>query len=164
MPVMIQNYQPKDRAQIIALFDEFQDFIASLDPFRRLRRLPGYGDYALQKTLEEVAAHDGVFYVVTDQDVTIGFVAGTIKKPTQEELLELVPSTRGRITELYICPSYRKQGIATRLIQEAEKHFVQRGCDVVRIEVFVPNQEAHRLYKKLGYRDADIDLIKQIPR
>ena len=103
MPVMIRSYQPSDRPQIVDLFDEFQDYIASLDPFQRLRRLPGYGEYALQKTLDDMAAHDGIFYVATDRDLVIGFVAGTIKKSSQEELLEVVPSVRGRVTELYIC-------------------------------------------------------------
>lgn len=160
----IRSYQPHDQPQIVTLFEEFQDYLVSLDPLRGLRRLPGYGEYYLQKTLDDVAEHDGVFYVATDLDVVIGFVTGIVMKPTQGDLLGLVPSIRGRITELFIRQSYRGQGIGTRLMQDVEKYLLQRGCNVIRVEVFVPNQDAHQFYKNLGYQDMDIDLIKQVRR
>ena len=49
-------------------------------------------------------------------------------------------------------------------MQDVEKYLLQRGCDVIRVEVFVPNQDAYQFYKNLGYQDMDIDLIKQVRR
>ncbi len=152
----IRSYQPQDHSQIVTLFDEFQDYLVSLDPLQRLRRLPGYGEYYLQKTLDEVAANDGIFKVAADLDDIVGFATGIVMKLTQGDLFELVPSIRGRITELFVRLSHRGQGIGTRLMQDVEAYLVQHGCDVIRVGVFVPNQNAHQFYKNLGYQDMDI--------
>lgn len=160
--VDLRRYQPGDYAQVAGLFDEFQDYLVALDPLHRLRRLPGYGEYALQQTLAGVAAHDGVFFVAVDGDAVVGFAAGTITHPTASELLGLVPTVRGRITELFVRASYRGTGIGTRLLQATEASLIEHGCTVLRVEVFVPNHAAHRLYRKLGYRDMDIDMTKVV--
>jgi ribosomal protein S18 acetylase RimI-like enzyme len=44
----------------------------------------------------------------------------------------------------------------------AEQYLMQHGCDVLRVEVFVPNQGAHAFYRKLGYQDMDIDMVKVV--
>ncbi|MSP13600.1 MAG: GNAT family N-acetyltransferase [Chloroflexi bacterium] len=158
----IRNYQSTDAIEIARLFDEFQDYFVTLDPLHRLRRLPGYGAYMLQQTLEDVARREGVFYVAVEQDVVAGFAVGLITRSSPGELLGLIPSSRGIITELYVSPPYRRQGIGTKLMRETEQYFIRQGCDAVRVSVFVPNQMAHSLYLKLGYRDRDIEMIKPI--
>ncbi len=134
--------------------------MVALDPLKRLRRLPGYGEHALHHTLAEVAQNDGVFLVAVDGDTVGGFAAGMITHPTARELLSLVPTVRGRITELFVRADYRVHGSGTRLLQTTEAYLIEHGCTVIRIEVFVPNHAAHRLYHKLGYHDMDVDLIK----
>lgn len=158
----VRHYQRGDAAQVVALFDEFQDYLIALDPFKRLRRLPGYGEHALQQTLADVATHDGVFFVAVDGDMVVGFAAGTITHPTATDLLWLVPTVRGRVTELFVQANYRGRGVGTRLLQTTEGYLIERSCTVIRIEVFVPNHAAHRLYQKLGYHDMDIDMTKVV--
>jgi len=156
----LRRYQSDDAAQVAGLFDQFQDYLADLDPLNPLRRRLGYGEYALEHTLYDVAAHNGVFFVAVDNDTVIGFATGTITHPTASELLGLVPTVRGRITELFVHARYRGAGVGTRLLQAAEAYLIEQSCTVLRVEVFVPNQAAHRLYRKLGYHDMDVDLIK----
>lgn len=40
--------------------------------------------------------------------------------------------------------------------------YKDQKCDYVWVEVFVPNIKTHELYKKMGYQDRDIDMIKKI--
>jgi hypothetical protein len=53
----------------------------------------------------------------------------------------------------------------SRRSDEDAKHYtylIEQGCTGLRVEVFVPNHGAHRLYQKLSYRDMDIDLTKVV--
>lgn len=162
MNITIRQYTDTDKLTILAMFDDFQGYLISIDPLNRLRKLPGHAEVALRETLEEVEKSRGTFLLAVDSDIAVGFVAAVTFEPSPEALLSNIPSLRGRITELYVDASYRGQGIGTVLMREAEQYLQKLGCDVIRIEVFSPNENAHNLYKKLGYRDYDIDMIKKL--
>lgn len=46
---------------------------------------------------------------------------------------------------------YRRQGVATAIIQEAERLGKEKGCTCIGLEVGINNPKAKRLYEKLGY-------------
>jgi ribosomal protein S18 acetylase RimI-like enzyme len=163
MSITIRNYTNEDKLSILGMFDDFQDYLISIDPLNRMRRMPGYAEVTLRQTLEEVTTNRGTFFVAVDVDnKVVGFVVAITFEPSQDALLSNVPSLRGRITELYVDPSRRGQGIGTLLVHAAEQYLQKLGCDVIRLEVFAPNENAYRLYRRLGYRDYDIDMIKKI--
>jgi ribosomal protein S18 acetylase RimI-like enzyme len=66
------------------------------------------------------------------------------------------------VTELYVAPGARRRGIATRLLARLDRHFARAGCETVRVEVFVPNLTARRLYARLGYRERDLELVRPL--
>ena len=78
MNIQIEKYNQHDRQDILKLFDDFQDFLIGIDPLGRLRRPAGYGEVALQKTLNEVEDHKGTFLVAKADQRLIGFVAAVI--------------------------------------------------------------------------------------
>lgn len=59
----------------------------------------------------------------------------------------------GWITTIAVMPAYRKQGIATQLIDTCEK---QLNTKLYKLCVMVENQAAIKLYQKLGYRKTDL--------
>jgi GNAT superfamily N-acetyltransferase len=161
--MLLRDYSDEvDRAQIIDLFDKFQDYIAALDPLHRVRRLPGYGDQVLRETLAEIAAYEGTFCVAIENDNVIGFGVGIVIRPSPDEHLSLIESSRGRITQLYVVESHRGHGIARELIQHLENYLAAKGCDVVLIEVFAPNHAARQFYEARGYQERDIHVVRQI--
>jgi ribosomal protein S18 acetylase RimI-like enzyme len=161
--MLLRDYSDEmDRTQIITLFDEFQDYIAALDPLHRVRRLPGYGAQALRETLAEIAAHEGKFCVAVENDAVIGFGVGIVIRPTPDEHLSLIESSRGRITQLYVVEPYRGKGIARQLIQHLESYLAAKGCDVVLIEVFAPNHAARQFYEASDYQERDIHVVRRI--
>lgn len=89
-------------------------------------------------------------------------MAVTISATTPEQELEVVPGTWGRITELFVRAPFRGQGIGTALMARAEAFCRDRRCATLRVEVFAPNQAAHRFSRQLGYADRDIDLMKPL--
>lgn len=163
MDIKIQRYDAQHRDQMVGLFEDFQDYLAGLDPLRRLRRLPGYGEHALSATLDAMTAYEGAFYVARDGERVIGFVAGIIQRLTEADRLGVIPTAHpGRVTELYVDPAYRGQGVGTRLMSTVEAYLKEKGCDVVKVEVFVPTSAARRLYETLGFEPRDIDTIKRL--
>lgn len=60
-------------------------------------------------------------------------------------------SLQGEITELFVRPSFRRQGVATMLIVFLERKLTERGCSAVRILTSAGNNTAQSLYSSIGY-------------
>ncbi len=58
----------------------------------------------------------------------------------------------GHILTIDVALTYRKRGIAQKLLQGIEKIFRERGLRAVHLEVREDNIAALRLYQKLGYK------------
>ena len=58
-----------------------------------------------------------------------------------------------RLYSLAVDPVFRKQGIAERLMQQAEKCAASRNCVLLRLEVRFDNIGAIKLYQKLQYHE-----------
>lgn len=162
MNVTIRPYQPDDRRTIVRLYDDFQDFLVAMDPIKRLRRLPGYGMIAFQKSLRDIEKKNGVMCVAMKENRIIGFVVGVIIKQKAIERYECIPTITGRVTELFVQESQRGKNVGSLLMQNIEHYFKANDCNVIRIEVFEPNAGAHSFYQSHGYTDRLRDIIKQI--
>jgi len=73
-----------------------------------------------------------------------GFVIGRI------DIVRNVPF--GHILTVDIAPSYRRKGIAQKLLHEIEAIFKEKGAKECRLEVREDNAAAVNLYQKLGYK------------
>ena len=157
--MVIRPYRDDDRPSIESLFDQFQRDLVELDDLQRLRHPQGYGETQAARTLRKIADRGG-FLVAETRGEIVGFVVGIVRATTPEDELEVVPTTRGRVEELYVRSSDRGAGIGRALMAEIETWFRSEGCDVVNVEVFAPNDGARRFYRRLGYVPRDIDHIK----
>lgn len=158
----IKKYRSSDRQSIVKCMERFGDYLAAVDGMQRARRMPGYGEWFTGKMLEAVDKNSGLIYVVENDGQIVGFIAGVIRAQSTQELLESIPTKAGRIIELLVDQEFRRQGIGTRLMQMMEEYSRQNGCDVSRVDVFEPNVKAHHFYRKLGYQDRMIDMIKML--
>lgn len=162
MEIVYQDFEEKHSSQIIKLFYDFQDHLTCLDPYQRLRTMPGVGEHALSKALKDVVKNEGLFYLAVDGEKVAGFVVVIVKRLTESDLLGMVPSDPARVTELYIDSPYRGKGIGSELMKKAEEYAKNKGCAVIKVEAFAPNDLARDFYKKLGYEPRDIDHMKQL--
>ena len=62
---------------------------------------------------------------------------------------------------VYVDPDMRRQGVATRLMQELHAHFQTKGYRGSILDVDA--EEAMRLYQKVGYQQLTQDLQTQLP-
>jgi ribosomal protein S18 acetylase RimI-like enzyme len=164
--VRIRRYSNHDRAVIERMFENFQDYLASVDDIRRLvrknalRRLD-YGRAYLNKTLKDISENNGVFYVAENSRGIVGFVAARMVKQDKIDAIEIGrKESIGEITELYVTQSQRGKGTAQKLMSIAEKYLNDKGCTHMKLNVFAPNMRARRFYQKLGYTERMLELGK----
>jgi ribosomal protein S18 acetylase RimI-like enzyme len=64
----------------------------------------------------------------------------------------LVKPRVGHITQLCVAPFARGQGTGQELLRRSARAFRDHGCEAVSLTVTSSNQEAFRLYERLGFR------------
>jgi len=95
-----------------------------------------------------------ISYLLTNYN-TIGLVARTDSVIagfifTQIEIENNI--VFGHIITLNVSPSYRRKGIATKMLKETEEFLKQKGINEIHLEVREDNSVALKLYQKIGYQ------------
>ena len=57
------------------------------------------------------------------------------------------------ITNVAVSEKFRRRGIAEKLLEEAERGAIKRGCVLITLEVRASNAPAKALYKKRGFKE-----------
>lgn len=66
------------------------------------------------------------------------------------------------VTELYVEPSFRRQGVAKTLMQHAEALARASGAGEITICTGWDNMAGQQLYHGLGYKNDDVKLVKSL--
>lgn len=61
------------------------------------------------------------------------------------------------IHDIVVSPAFRGQGIAHRLLQEAQRVAQQRGCCKLTLEVLEGNSRAQAIYRRFGFTGYELD-------
>ena len=89
-----------------------------------------------------------LFIAVNDNEI-VGYIY--VKILTSNDSPEIY--YEASISGIYVKESFRKQGIATKLINEAKKWCINKGVTYLKLNVLECNIAALNLYKKLGFND-----------
>ncbi|MFZ2189208.1 MAG: GNAT family N-acetyltransferase [Candidatus Magasanikiibacteriota bacterium] len=164
MNLTIEKYTIKNRISLMKLIDEFQDYLISIDDFKRLVKKSGFCTKYFANIIKISKLNNGVIYLAKDNNgLAIGYVVGIIKKENVvESLLHKNQEKIGRVIDLFVSENYRGQKVGYKLLNYIEKYFKTKKCDLIRIEVYAPNKKAHEFYKKCGYLNESIDVVKFI--
>lgn len=93
-----------------------------------------------------------------NRDFAVGWrVAGKLVATT----IGVWDGFRGNLWRVATHPDFQRQGIASRLIAEAEKRLVSAGARQINVMVYIPNAEAHALYEKLGYELTEVHVMRK---
>jgi len=160
---MVEIIPYQDQKEILVqLIEELQDYLIELDPLKRLRRLPEYGEVYVFNLLKKIDKQEWIIYLAKVDGLVVGMIAGVFDEWETIDKLECIPSKPARILELIVNEAYRWQNIGALLMNKIEEYFQNNGSDIVRVEVFEPNQSTHKFYQKMGYHDRAIDMVKKI--
>ena len=158
--IRLRDATPEDRETLWRFLAALQDFERESEP----NRIPG-ADMAV-KHLEALEAWMGEHYaggnVIAEVDGKPAgwalFAVATVHGFMVPEEHRLI----GQISDLWVEPAYRKLGLASALVQEAERRFKAAGIKRVHIAAIVSNARAIRLYEGLGYQTYEIELGKNL--
>jgi ribosomal protein S18 acetylase RimI-like enzyme len=89
---------------------------------------------------------DNMWYVAEFEGTVIGFIYGEIIQSKTS-----IVNRTGHLDALYIAKSYRKNGYATKLINEIMQWFKLKKIKYIDISVDFPNKKVQNLYEKLGF-------------
>jgi len=68
----------------------------------------------------------------------------------------------GHISDVYVVPDLRRQGIAARMMQMAEEWLKTQGATSVDLNASARNETALALYRKLGYETHQLNMRKPL--
>lgn len=160
---MIQITPYKDnKVSLISFLEALQDHIIQVDPLKRFIRHPDYGERYADELIDQVAKQNGMIYFAENEGKAVGMIIGIIEELSERDLLECKHSKIGTILQLYVTEEYRKQSVGSLLMDKMESYFTDQGCDVIYVGILEPNKHAHKFYKKKGYEDRVIELMKKI--
>jgi GNAT superfamily N-acetyltransferase len=110
--------------------------------------IPHYLRYAVQSRGE------GVYLVAWRSRTPLGYFLLRWRCPDDVRVTSYLEGTKSAFLETGATrAAYRRQGIATALIREAEYLAKEHGCSHMGVVVGTGNSDAKRLYEQLGYRD-----------
>ncbi len=124
----IRQFHVADYDSIVALWRESQL------PYRPM------GRDSREKITGEIEHHSAIFLIAEMNGIMVGSIFGTHE------------GRKGWINRLAVSPSYRKRGIAARLVTEVERRLSEMGIDIVACLVEEWNKVSLEVFERLGYK------------
>lgn len=106
--------------------------------------------------IKRVKRKDAIFFAVEENGKMIAYLFGVISN------LHPLKIKCGHIGDLIISKKYRGKGIATKLEKEFIKWLKKKRIKWGELNVSWYNFEARKTYEKLGYKNADLKMIKEL--
>jgi ribosomal protein S18 acetylase RimI-like enzyme len=117
--------------------------------------LPVENRTAIRETVSRHVVSDAT--LVAREGTVVGFVMFTLERGTFEQ-----GCLRGIVENLYVVPDRRSEGIGTALLDAAESTLLDRGAEVVSLEVMAQNEQSREFYRQQGYDVHRVELEKHV--
>jgi ribosomal protein S18 acetylase RimI-like enzyme len=142
MAVSIRAAGPQDYDAVAALW---RDFAAEVPP-------PSYEVLDVEKELGEIREilETEVAFLAEDEGRAVGFALGRVR------------SRSGTLTDVYVTPSARRDGVARTLALEVVSAFAARGLEQLYLEVQISNSVARSVYARWGLRDEVVTMTAPV--
>jgi len=163
MDITIRQYEDRDYDALIKCMEDLHDYEVEIDPIHRLIRKDGFGKSYTDCLLDDVREKQGVICFAEKDGKIVGCVAGCIEAIEKKYKLGMdSDKPYGYVMELFVDKEFRNQGIGANLVGKMEEYFRAKGCDMSSMDVFATNTAGHEFYKKIGYMDRNVNLVKKL--
>jgi ribosomal protein S18 acetylase RimI-like enzyme len=159
-PVAIRQYEPRDANAVIRCITVLQDTEHDLEA----DRLPGasIASAYFEQIVQSCARQSGRIFVAERDDTVVGFVCIWLEHDSETLISTMVDYAY--VSDLVVLPTYRRQGIGAALLSRAEEYARECGITTLKIGVLVRNTPAHAVYRRVGFRDYEVILIKALDK
>lgn len=158
--IKIRPYRKQDATALKHGLESILDHFSAIDPAKKYKRRPGYGDYVTKDFLKEIKAQQGKIFVAVDGKQVVGFIGGAIYKTRDWYRLQNIPTKTGWILQIFVEPDYRNLGLNNKLQNVMEDYFRKKNCDLIRVEGVGPQAKVQPYYQKRDFYVWSMDMIK----
>lgn len=147
METQLRKGRKTDLPEIVRLNGKLADIHAKTDSYF----LPGSETREpVSRWLESVFEDKNALVLVVEKEEELrGYFIGLI-----EETKPFVrPDREGRISDAYLEPRFRGQGITGEALERFKKWLKGENIDSIRLSVHSENEEAIKAWRKLGFRE-----------
>jgi len=142
--------RPVSRQDTDALLELWKDFMK--DPSSLDRPIPTHEENAKRwrEFIDKLIDEDPRQIQVAEQDgILVGYLVcqRTVTTPLD------IGYKWSYISDIYVKPTHRRQGIGRRLLRTALEYLKSVGRESIRLSVWYRNERAIKLYKELGFRE-----------
>jgi ribosomal protein S18 acetylase RimI-like enzyme len=157
--VVLREYAAGDEPTLIAFVAAIQDAERALHPSRR-RGEDVAADYVAW-LLRKCGGADGAIVIAEARGASIGFGSGWLAR--SNDMLQSEPWRRyGWISDVYVEPSWRRRGVAQRLLAALGGRLAQAGAERLRICSLADNAEAIAAWRRFGFQPFEVEFDKPI--
>ena len=136
---MIRKIEAKDRADFLALSEQFYQSSAVSHPIPR-----AFHEDAFEELMRSDEYAEGFMLEAEGRPVGFGLIAKTYSREAGGMVMWL--------EELFILQEYRSHGLGRAYFAFVENFAKEQGFARIRLEVEEGNVRARTLYERLGYR------------
>jgi len=159
MPIVIREYDStRDGHRIRQCVVALQESERRLEP--SLPEGETMADAYLAYLSERCSRSAGRIVVAEDDNTMAGFVA-VLTRVSHEEPDES-RQDYAYVSDLVVLPPYRARGIGRALLEQAEAIARASGVTTLRVDVLARNSIAHDLYRRSGFRDFLVRMVKSL--
>ena len=162
MKITFREYKNKDKQLLLGLSNKLAAHSKQIDPLKRVLNLPGFVEIDVAEMLENVQKYRGKIWFAEHERNVVGYIIGAIWVQSDKNKLEIGSHILGEVLDLYLNEKYREKGIGSKMLAMMESYFKKNSCDSMWTQVFALNHPAHNLYKKHGFADREIGMLKNI--
>lgn len=154
----IRTFEPRDREAVVQLQWALNRHEETVSGDRALGREAA--EACLRDDEEKMAEHGGIALVAEAGGEVAGYLCCVV--------IEGGPFVRadlrwgGYVTTMVVGEPHRGQGIAGKLLDEAERFTRERGLSSLGVGVLPGNAAAERLYERFGFRPYAIEMVKRL--
>jgi len=153
----IRRARKSDANQVAKLYLQFWKFQGKINPIHQIDFSINF-DNCLKDTLALIRDKDYNLYVAEEESRILGFILFTIKTNP----LGFKVRKYGFLEETAVDKAHRGKGIATKMLDFALNYFKKHNLKYVSGSVEINNKLALTVWQKLGFKQASIDLIREL--
>jgi ribosomal protein S18 acetylase RimI-like enzyme len=157
--IRIEAFQPSDFAAVVAFVEAIQDH--ERDQVPELKPGPEIGKQHAEMLMQAVAERNGCIIMARADAGPVGFASAWIAQD-DDPLIRDDARVHAYVSDIFVDQNWRRQGIASLLMDEVEAKMRSRGCSRIRICSKAANQLAVSCYATRGYRPYEIVFAKRL--
>ena len=159
----IIEYSDKYEQQFREIIFRLAKHIEQIDPLKRNLIQESYKHLYVDNLFKEINENKGKIYLYIEDNNILGAIVGTIEEKSEFKKTYYLGNI-GEILEIFVDEDSRGKYIGKLLYSKMEEYFINNGCDEIRLIVFAPNTDAIGFYKKLGFINRNIEMIKELKK